>query len=474
MKKQTVLNTIMVCLIAAIVIGGVLTVGSIQGWFDHDDGSAAVLSEVRGIANIKRDGVAYPAKSNTVLRSGDQLSCEPGAIVSISIGSSRLALGEKAVVEIRDADVKNFSIMVLSGEVFADAQDPISLSFKEQDLVLSDSVSLTSIRTGSDSLSVFRGKAGDTEAGHQTTWLSNETSSRVLPIDSLNPFTIAQLRKVSTETCFSKQALDKLEHDRRIQMQEQINSTSPTVSLEGDLSTTAAAESTGETTLPAGSEATEHTSPADTPHSTQPQDPTQTPSEPKPTEAAPTRPEATEPEATKPHATEPKPTDPKPTSPKPTEPKPTETEPPATTEPAPTEPPAKYVTISIVCDTILNNMDDLEPSKAPYVPDSGVILGSTQVAFTEGETVFDVLRRACDAAGIALEYSWTPMYNSYYIEGINNLYEFDCGSESGWMYKVNGWFPNYGCSAYTLSEGDTIVWCYTCKGLGADVGGSVG
>ena len=46
----------------------------------------------------------------------------------------------------------------------------------------------------------------------------------------------------------------------------------------------------------------------------------------------------------------------------------------------------------------------------------------------------------------------------------------DCGNESGWMYKVNGWFPNYGCSKYMLEDGDTIVWCYTCNGLGADVG----
>ena len=44
------------------------------------------------------------------------------------------------------------------------------------------------------------------------------------------------------------------------------------------------------------------------------------------------------------------------------------------------------------------------------------------------------------------------------------------GPESGWMYKVNEWFPNYGCSAYTLKNGDDIVWCYTCNGLGADVG----
>lgn len=53
---------------------------------------------------------------------------------------------------------------------------------------------------------------------------------------------------------------------------------------------------------------------------------------------------------------------------------------------------------------------------------------------------------------------------------INHLYEFDCGVESGWMYKVNEWFPNYGCSAYELKGGEDIVWCYTCNGLGEDVG----
>lgn len=130
-------------------------------------------------------------------------------------------------------------------------------------------------------------------------------------------------------------------------------------------------------------------------------------------------------------------------------------------------------TISIRCDTILKNMDNLTKGKNSYVPKNGVILQTSTVQFTEGETVFDVLTRACKYAGIQIEYSWTPLYNSYYIEGINHLYEFDCGNESGWMYKVNGWFPNYGCSAYKLKDGDNIVWCYTCNGLGADVGGSV-
>ena len=115
-------------------------------------------------------------------------------------------------------------------------------------------------------------------------------------------------------------------------------------------------------------------------------------------------------------------------------------------------------------------MDDLTSGKEAYVPSNGIILDTSTVEFSEGETVFDVLQRVCDYAGIQLEYSWTPMYDSYYIQGINNLYEFDCGAQSGWMFKVNGWFPNYGCSKYTLEDGDDIVWCFTCNGLGADVG----
>lgn len=130
----------------------------------------------------------------------------------------------------------------------------------------------------------------------------------------------------------------------------------------------------------------------------------------------------------------------------------------------------KTCTITIVCPTIFDNLNSLNEEKAPFVPKDGTILPSTQVSFTEGETVFDVLKRVCDAAQLQIEYSYTPLYESYYIEGINHLYEFDCGPESGWMYKVNEWFPNYGCSVYTLKDGDDIVWCYTCTGLGADVG----
>ena len=127
-------------------------------------------------------------------------------------------------------------------------------------------------------------------------------------------------------------------------------------------------------------------------------------------------------------------------------------------------------TFSIECSTILNNLSDLDPEKLEMVPSDGVILKATTVTFYEGESVFDVLQRVCQENGIHMEASWTPIYNSAYVEGIHNLYEFDCGNESGWMYRVNGWYPNYGCSRYQLAQDDVVEWRYTCKGLGKDVG----
>ena len=130
-------------------------------------------------------------------------------------------------------------------------------------------------------------------------------------------------------------------------------------------------------------------------------------------------------------------------------------------------------TVSISCAAILENLDRLNAEKADLIPADGVLLAPTAVEFTEGESVFDVLKRVCRENKIHMEFSETPVYQSAYIEGIGNLYEFDCGEGSGWMYRVNGEFPNYGCSRYTLADGDTVEWVYTCD-FGADVGGGLG
>lgn len=129
-----------------------------------------------------------------------------------------------------------------------------------------------------------------------------------------------------------------------------------------------------------------------------------------------------------------------------------------------------YATLSIRCDTILNNMDMFNPDKLSVLPPDGTILSTKRVAFSPGDSVFDLLQRETKKRRIHMEFSMSPIFNSAYIEGIHNLYEFDCGEGSGWMYKVNNWFPNYGASRYQLKDGDVIEWIYTCA-LGKDIGG---
>ena len=127
-------------------------------------------------------------------------------------------------------------------------------------------------------------------------------------------------------------------------------------------------------------------------------------------------------------------------------------------------------TLSVRCDTILRNFSRLNENKKEFVPSDGIIFAEKEVVFYEGESVFNLLVREMKNNKIHLEFVNTPMYGSAYIEGIANLYEFDCGALSGWTYMVNGVFPNYGCSLYKLKQGDKVEWVYTCD-LGNDVGG---
>ncbi len=128
-----------------------------------------------------------------------------------------------------------------------------------------------------------------------------------------------------------------------------------------------------------------------------------------------------------------------------------------------------FCTVSISCSTLLDNLDRVKKNKLSVIPSDGWILTDINAEFTEGESVFDVTKRVCMERKIPFEFTLAPIYNTAYIEGINNIYEFDCGSTSGWLYKVNGEFKSYGCSDCKLNNGDIVEWVYTCN-LGKDVG----
>lgn len=145
----------------------------------------------------------------------------------------------------------------------------------------------------------------------------------------------------------------------------------------------------------------------------------------------------------------------KPSAPEP-EPTPTPT-PTPTPEPGPEpEPAAATVSLYISCANAVGIQDGL--------PAGGAML-STTVAISEGDTVMDVLKRACRDAGLAVSAGGS------YVSSIGGLSDrIDrAHPSSGWMYCVDGWFPNYGCNSYTLSGGESIEWLYTLDG-GSDVG----
>ena len=124
---------------------------------------------------------------------------------------------------------------------------------------------------------------------------------------------------------------------------------------------------------------------------------------------------------------------------------------------------------SIRCDTILDNLDLLDKAYADYVPEDGAIYAQRRLMMAKGSSAYDALAQVTAKNRIQMSHQSNPLYKSEYIQSIGHLYEGKCGEGSGWMYKVNGAFPNYGSSRYVIKEGDTIEWVYTCN-LGYDLG----
>lgn len=119
-------------------------------------------------------------------------------------------------------------------------------------------------------------------------------------------------------------------------------------------------------------------------------------------------------------------------------------------------------TLYVHCSSVLENIHKLKENKKDLIPKDGIILKEIKVEFFPDESVFDVLHRELKNNNIHFEFVKTPAYNSAYIEGIANLYEFDCGELSGWLYKVNGIKPTYGSSQYKVKNNDKIEFFYSC------------
>ncbi|MCM3161272.1 DUF4430 domain-containing protein [Metabacillus litoralis] len=114
----------------------------------------------------------------------------------------------------------------------------------------------------------------------------------------------------------------------------------------------------------------------------------------------------------------------------------------STTPPPKKEEPKPTVTISIVGDI-----------------EKGTILPATKVVMSEGNTVLDVTLTILKQKGIPV--SVTGSGSSAYVEGIDNLFEFDRGQFSGWTVKRNGSTLNRSAGVIAVTNGDTVQWIYT-------------
>ncbi len=121
--------------------------------------------------------------------------------------------------------------------------------------------------------------------------------------------------------------------------------------------------------------------------------------------------------------------------------------------------------LMVICEDVLNNIDKLKKSKRATIPENGIFVNEENIEIKEGESVFDILYRTLRKNKVQFDYTNSPVNNSVYIKGIGNLYEFDCGGNSGWLYRVNGEKPSYGASKYIVQAGDKIEFYYAVNYL---------
>ena len=116
---------------------------------------------------------------------------------------------------------------------------------------------------------------------------------------------------------------------------------------------------------------------------------------------------------------------------------------------------------------IISDGDPGDITFSVYGKDGEAIIDNTGVKYKKNITVADLSRGVCRELKIPIVFSGAG--DLTYLKGINNLFEFDHGPLSGWIYFVNGESQGMGSHSYIVQDGDHIEWKYTLD-LGKDIG----
>ena len=171
-----------------------------------------------------------------------------------------------------------------------------------------------------------------------------------------------------------------------------------------------------------------------------------TPVEPTPVEPTPVEPTPVEPTPVEPTPVEPTPVEPTPVEPTPVEPTPVEPTPvePTPVEPTPVDPDPETITVTFQLHTDTDAW----------------ILPTVVRDLPEGTTAFEVFKQVLAANGYTYDAKGSYVRAVIAPDG-TKVAELSKGQYSGWMYRVNGEFPDTYMGAYELEDGDGIEVFFT-------------
>lgn len=464
MKKQNktnlrrLLGVLTALLVVAGIAVGVYWVGSLRGWFapppvtvETSSGETVQIpplsltaKRITGKALVERGGLSFALEEGETLRAEDAVTLQGKGTLTVSNETLNLTFGDKASFLVGQKDGGEAQVTLNQGKLYAQTQGTayfvvgnqsaqvtdgtVSLSVGKKTLIFDQLSGSTSFLGGDDNVLPVSAQQRLTVKQAEGRWGAPE--QKKLTLKQLSDFTLEQA-KATQGLCFTPEQLTgeiaRREAEAQKKLEEQLRKETEQQEAEAQAKADAEAAEQAKKEQEAQQKAAEEKKAQEAKRKAEEEKKKQEEERKRQEEEDKKRQEEENTTST------------------------------------------GSCTLTIECHTLLDNMDNVKESKKKYVPASGVILKKTKVTFTEGETVYDILKRTCKKAGIQLEVSYSGGYGSYYVEGIGHLYEFDCGRESGWVYSVNGKQPNYGCSSCVVQKGDNIVWSYTCSGMGKDV-----
>ena len=458
-KLRRLLGVLTALLVAAGIAVGVYWVGSLRGWFapppvtvETSSGETVQIpplsltaKRITGKALVERGGLSFALEEGETLRAEDAVTLQGKGTLTVSNETLNLTFGDKASFLVGQKDGGEAQVTLNQGDLYAQTQGTanfvvgnqsaqvtdgaVSLSVGKKTFVLDQLSGSTSFLGGDENVLPVSARQRLTVKETEGRWGAPE--QKKLTLKQLSDFTLEQA-KTTQGLCFSPEQLTgeiaRREAEAQKKLEEQLRKETEQQEAEAQAKADAEAAEQAKKEQEAQQKAAEEKKAQEAKRKAEEEKKKKQEEERKKQEEEDKKRQEEE----------------------------------NTTS-------TGSCTLTIECHTLLDNMDNVKESKQKYVPAGGVILKKTKVTFTEGETVYDILKRTCKKAGIQLEVSYSGGYGSYYVEGIGHLYEFDCGRESGWVYSVNGKQPNYGCSSCVVQAGDNIVWSYTCSGMGKDV-----